>query len=435
MQFCFLISYCVEGKLRRLKIAICIFSFFILIYQNLFATINYSPSQPNVEQQVTLTVTNPNGIAGNRVQWNFGDGSPIQWGPTVKTKTFTSQGTYTVSAIYETINKQQVTDQRTITVVERRILSYTPFRPFVGHPVTFTAQNFLSSDIRWNFGDQTVINNGSTKETHVYTMPGTYTIKAWDWNGNSAVAISIVITVLQEIRGPRAPFRISFIRLRFADGKSYKVVPKDFEPLIAYADIKYEGTGILRAQWLVDGSPFKIISQSLTFARDIIVDSGKIPGLPTLIPGIHEVSLRIIEPQTEYTIPVIRYFVPLKDAVKKKAVIGSLKVMSLDSMEIPMRIDAIGLPAEDYFLIKGSIKSTNESDIPFALLRIYLDNELINQQLIKKLKPNQEIDFETSIHNPSFSAKKIYITLYDISRSPPELLYLKRLNLITGENR
>ncbi len=419
-----------EEKLKKIKISVFILGAILIFFQNLMATINYSPSQPNVDQNVTFTVTNPNGIAGNKVQWNFGDGTPLQWGPTVMNKVFTAKGTFTVRATYRTNKQQQITDQRTITVVERRKISFNPFRPYIGKPVTFTAQNFLAATIRWDFGDQTVINNGSTVETHVYTKPGTYIVRAWDWSGNTVNPISTTVTVFSEIRGPRAPFSISFIQIRFEDGKSYKVIPKDFAPLISYADIKYEGTGILRAQWIMDGKPFRFITQSLPFARDTIINSGKIPGLPTQIPGIHEVTLRIIEPQVEYAIPVIRYFVPLKVVEREKAVIRLLKVTSLDGIEIPVTVDTIGIPAEGYFLVKGSIKSINESLIPFAVLRIYLDSELVDQQLIRNLKPRQEIEFETSIHNASSLARRIYITLYDISRKPPVLLYLKRLNLV-----
>jgi len=419
--------------LKIFKITIFILGSILILIQSLMAMINYSPSQPNVDQNVTFTVTNPNGIPGNRVQWNFGDDTPLQWGPTVMNKVFMAKGTYTVRATYWTNKQQQITDQRTITVVERRKISFNPFRSVVGQSVTFTAQNFLSTNIRWDFGDQTFINNGSNVETHVYGKPGTYIIRAWDWGGNTANPISISVTVFSEIRGPRAPFHISFIQIRFEDGKSYKAVPKNFEQLIVYADIKYEGTGILRAQWVVDGKPFRAITKSLPFARDTIINSGKIPGLPTQIPGIHEVALRIIEPQTEYEIPVVRYFIALKVVEKEKAVIKLLKVTSLDGIEIPITVDTIGIPKEGYFLVKGRIKSTNESLISCAVLRIYLDSELVDQQLIRNLKPKQEIEFEASIHNTSSLDRRIYITLYDISQKPPELLYLKRLNLVSGE--
>ncbi len=85
--------------------------------------------------------------------------------------------------------------------------------------------------------------------------------------------------------------------MRFDDGKPYKVVSRN-EKLTAYADIKYEGTGILRAQWEVDGMPLKPVTAGLPFADSTIINSGEIPGLPTTIPSIHEVNLRVFQPRT-----------------------------------------------------------------------------------------------------------------------------------------
>lgn len=395
-----------------------------------FATISYTPFQPNVEQSVTFTVTHPDGIVDNKAQWDFGDGTPSSWNSTTVTKIYRTAGTYTVKASYWTNKQQYVTDQTTITIVEQRRITFSPLYPVINRPVTFRAENFLSTNIRWDFGDGTVISCNSTTETHIYENPGTYTVKAWDWCGNTVATISTTLNVSEE-KGPRAAFQISFINLRFSDGKSYKVVPKDFEPLIAYADIKYEGTGILNAQWLVDGKPFKLVSKSLPYAKQTIIDSGSIPGLPTQIPGIHEVSLKIIQPQTEYSIPVIRYFVSSARAEREKVNLLVSKALNLDEIEIPISIDSIKAPAKDYFLLKGIVKSENETLIPYVLLRIYLGNELVDQQLIKNLKPKGEVEFETSIYNPSSEPKTIYITLYNISQKPANLIFIKKLKIVT----
>lgn len=422
-------SWLRENTMKKMERAIGIVFLCLFAVQGLLATINYSPSQPNAEQPVTFSVTNPNGIAGNQVQWNFGDGTQSLMGPTVITHAFRTKGTYTVRAAYVTNQQQQVADQRTITIVERRAISFTPLRPVVGLPVTFRALNFLSSNIRWDFGDQTTL-MGSSVESHIYANPGIYTVTAWDLGGQSTNPITTTVNVVREITGPRAPFRISFLQIRFEDGKTYKVVPKDFEPLMAYADIKYEGTGILRAEWRVDGKVFRIITRSLPFARDIVIDSGDIPGLPTQLPGMHDVTLRIIEPMVEYNIPVIRYFVPLKSVDIPRANVGVLKITSLDGAGLPLVADAIGVPGEGYFLIRGSIQSTNDSTIPFALLRIYLGNDLVDHRLIKNMIPRQDVEFETSIRYMPSGPDRIYILLYDITRKPPDLLVLKRLNIM-----
>lgn len=211
-------------------------------------------------------------------------------------------------------------------------------------------------------------------------------------------------------------------------------MPKDFNPLAAFADIKYEGTGIFQVQWLVDGMPFKSISQPLPFAKETIISSGEIPGLPTQIQGVHEVTLKIIQPQTEYSIPVIRYFVSAereaRETEKKKIDLSPLKISDLEGKEIPLSLDSIKAPAEGYFILNGSIKSKNDTPISFALLRVYLEKKLVDQQVIKDLKSNEEREFLTSIYNPSESPKRVYITLYNISAHPASLIFIKRINIV-----
>lgn len=237
--------------------------------------------------------------------------------------------------------------------------------------------------------------------------------------------------------------------MRFVDGKSYKVVGKNFKPLIAFADMKYEGTGLLVVQWLVNGQIYKQSSKVLAYAREATINSEDIPdlpdrqtdldnfdkgdilGLPTLIPGIHEVELRIIQPATSFDVPNIRYFVTSQPGEEEKYTISLSQVESLDDVEIPMLVDSIQAPANQHFILKGSITSQNRETLPFVLLRVYLGRELVDQQLIKDLKPKQEVSFESSVYNPTAEPKKIFIALYNISESPAQLLSIKKLDIVT----
>jgi len=293
----------------------------------LHAAITYSPTQPNVEQDITFTVAHPDGIYPPSVNWNFGDGSYSTGSLTVK-KRYYREGTFNISVRYQTYKQQQINESVTIIVSERRRITHAPLYPALGKLITFRAENFLSNQILWDFGDGTPLQCFSTVITHTYKKTGRYTVRATDWCGKSEVKISKLINIT-EMSGPRSAFQIYFIQLRFEDGKSYKVVPKD-EKLIAYADIKYEGTGILQAQWLVDGIPFKPLSEVLPFAKEAVINSGDIPGLPTQFPGLHEVTLRIIQPETEYSIPVLRYFVSLERMEKERVE----EVISINALEL-----------------------------------------------------------------------------------------------------
>ncbi len=57
--------------------------------------------------------------------------------------------------------------------------------------------------------------------------------------------------------------------------------------------------------------PFLPLSQALPFAQSVTLNSGRIPGLPTRLTGMHKVSLRILQRKYGFTMPVIRYFVSM----------------------------------------------------------------------------------------------------------------------------
>ena len=422
------------------------------------ATITFNPIQPNREQQVSFTVIHANGISGN-VTWNFGDVSNDQTGGTQMNYTYypgVTPQNYIVKATYYTNQQQQVTDQTTVTVYEKRIVTASPPNPTIGQTVNFAAGNFLDPQIEWDFGDNSPFVYGGANQSHVYNIAGNYTVTARDFNGTSNYGIAMNVNVTdpttepdQEETGPRAPFHISFVQLRFEDGKSYKAVGKNYSPLIAFADMKYEGTGFILAQWLVDGQIYKQISRVLPFAREITLNSedipdlptqisktddlnwGNIPGLSTLIPGIHEVEFRIVQPQTDYDVPLLRYFVSSQPVKEEKYAISLSQVKNLDEIEIPTLVDSIEAPAFQHFIINGSILSKNRVTLPYVLLRIYLDDEMVDQQLIKNLKPKQEVAFKTSIYNPTLAPKKVFIALYNISERPANLLSIKKLVIIT----
>jgi PKD repeat protein len=499
-------------KIKRIRIVLTAALLTLSAYP-MYATVTYTPSQPNVEQQVTFQVTNPSGIiiAGS-VQWEFGDSTTAS-GPTTVTKAYTAARTYLVEVTYNTAARAPVwkTETVAITIDERRRISFAPNNPLVNQTVTLIAENFLSSSIRWDFGDGTplallssmvthaftwpatfmvrardlggasVANitasltiridaarrrityspvypvvgrpvafnaenfytnrikwdfgdgtppvTSSINETHIYLKSGTFTVRAWDWEGRYGEAQTQAITVKEE-KGPRAAFQISFIQLRFEDGKSYQVVAKDFRPLVAYADIKYEGTGLFQAQWLLDGQPFGNTTKAMPFSNFINIDSGKLPALPTQMLGMHEVSLKILQPQADFKIPAIRYFVSAGTGPELKRVdINILAAEGLEGMECSLEQDVLQAPSGSYAIFRGNIQSRNITPVPWALFRIHVGSELVDQQLVKNLRPGEKREFVTSIFNPSPDPKMLYITFYDITKEPPSLLFFRKLIL------
>lgn len=190
-----------------------------------------------------------------------------------------------------------------------RRITYTPASPVIGETITFHAEDFPSNRIFWDFGDGGAAICLGVSTTHAYSRAGTFIIKAKGWCGDDAVTTTASITIAAgRSTGPLSLFRISYIQLRFQDGKPTQSVSRNAR-LVAYADIKYEGTGTLQGWWQVDGRNFNSISQSLTYARSVTIDSGIVPGLPTQESGRHEVTLRISSPTYDAFVPVIRYTV------------------------------------------------------------------------------------------------------------------------------
>lgn len=391
--------------------------------------ITFTPPDPRAGEQVLFTAVN---FASNTViRWDFGDGTVEEdFFPPQINHTFSAPGTFLVKA-YDGDSPTE-TATTVVNVSPPRLVTLSPPQPLMGEEVVFRALNFVSPTIDWDFGDGTLLPQGPSQTTHVFAREGNFTVTAYDYRDSNRIAQIIQVVVLPA-RGPRAPFRISFIQLRFDDGKYYKVVPKSFDALVTYADIKYEGTGIFTAQWLVDGQPFRLVNKSMPFAQQIVIDSGTVPALPTLIPGIHEVSLRILQPQTDYTVPVIRYFVAPQDILPNQFDFTLENTMSLEGAEIAFSQDRIEAVIGEHFILEGSIRNLSGLKIRNSLMRIYFDSKLVDQKLIRNLEADEVRTFESSVFFASEEQRKIYITLYDISKKPAALLYITAIDIIPIE--
>jgi len=389
----------------------------------------FKPHDPRPGEEVHFRANHF--FSNSLIRWDFGDGTVVNdTSPPLTAHSYANPGTYQVRA-YDN-GGSPLTASVVVTVWPERIITISHPQPKVKENITFRAVNFRVSAIRWDFGDGTVI-EGGTAVSHAYANPGIFSVRAYDRRPGEEIPVSLSFPVVPR-SGPRAPFSVSFIGLRFDDGKNYKVVPKNFKRLIAYADLKFEGTGILLAQWIVDGTPFRLVSQSLEFAGDTVIDSGNIPGLPTLAYGSHEVKLKIIEPQMDFAIPPIKYFVTGRNFQQQKVDVSLAKATSLDKIDFPISAGTIHVPSMKYFLLDGIIRNDSGVPVPYALLRVYLDEELTDQLLIKDLNVNMERAFETSVHTASPENRKLYLLLYDISEKPPVLLSAKTLELVTTEN-
>ena len=386
--------------------------------------ITFSPPDPRAGEEITFRALN---FRSATVRWDFGDGATANAATQSGiTHVYLTPGTYIVRA-YDG-GAGALSAQASVGVLPERLITFSPADPRAGEEITFQASNFRSATLRWDFGDGSVLSAG-TRVQHAFRTAGPWTVRAFDRSGSAEVAKSLSLMVLPA-QGPRARFAVSFIQLRFEDGKSYKVVPRQFDSLTAFAEIKFEGTGVLQAQWLVDGMPFKTVFTSLSFAGTTIIDSGRVPGLPSLIPGLHEVSLSLMQPQAEFVVPMIRYFVTA-DAEPRSAVDFLLeRAATIDGAPLGGDEATIEAPVGEHFLLKGWVRNESGAAVSFGLLRVFLDEALVDQKIVMDLKPGEERRFESSVFNPAAGRKRLLVALYDISRRPAAVLYIREYSVV-----
>jgi hypothetical protein len=193
-------------------------------------------------------------------------------------------------------------------------ITATPGVPLPGRPVTFilTASPDAFGPVQWSFGDGTSLVGGAITTT-TYVTPGSYTVRALfrSINGGALSSPQVAQAQVRIADHPAAPFSIARLRLRWEDGGIDATVPQNASSLVAFLDLKCEGTGAFLAQWIVDGVAVGVIQRQVAFASTVTVDSRDLPSLPTAELGEHQVSLRILSPPISFQPPVIRYIVHL----------------------------------------------------------------------------------------------------------------------------
>ncbi|MCK4337620.1 MAG: PKD domain-containing protein, partial [Candidatus Aminicenantes bacterium] len=195
------------------------------------ATITFSPGDPRPGETVSFVANNF--FSNTLIRWDFGDGTiENDISPPTVFHSYNNPGVYIIRA-YDG-GGATVTATALMSVLPPRVISHSPQNPRNRETVVFSAVNFLSASILWDFGDGTPPFQGGSQVNHVYQNDGFFTVTASDFRNGVPIPVTKQIGIVAS-RGPRAPFSISFIQLRFEDGKSYKVVPKNFMPLVSFA--------------------------------------------------------------------------------------------------------------------------------------------------------------------------------------------------------
>ncbi|MCJ7523847.1 MAG: PKD domain-containing protein [Candidatus Aminicenantes bacterium] len=263
--------------------------------------ITCSPEMPRVDQPVDIRAV---GFKSDSIDWNFGDGSPLQTYSTLVSHRYQNPGTFIITA-KEHGMEAALESKAIIVLPENRslVLSIPELR--MDEPLTVTALNFRGQLILWDFGDGTVVSGPATM-THIYKLPGNYLIIARDENGASEKKIQASVKIL----GINDQVNLEIAEITLDNGKYYKVVPKKSKNIRAILKMKMRGTGIVSGYWIVNNQPFEFFNETVYQGQIKTILTREIPGLPVFDPGMHTITVQLTRPESETVVfPTLRYFV------------------------------------------------------------------------------------------------------------------------------
>jgi hypothetical protein len=150
--------------------------------------------------------------------------------------------------------------------------------------------------------------------------------------GLSVETATVNLTISGEAAGTLGIRRLA---LYFGNGRAEATVMKYATDLKAYADISYNGSGLLKGYWEVDGRLLSYVSQPLPASQQITLTTPDIPALPTFDTGTHTLRFVVTNPNPDQGIPLptLVYFVTTDEAAAKQ--IGLTLKNPAEAAEVP----------------------------------------------------------------------------------------------------
>jgi hypothetical protein len=128
---------------------------------------------------------------------------------------------------------------------------------------------------------------------------------------------------------------IRLMSLYFGNNRAETTVMKYAPDLKAYADISYNGSGLLKGYWEVDGRLLSYVSQPLPAGQQITLTTPDIPALPTFESGTHTLRFVVTNPNPDQGIPLptLIYFVTTDESAAKP--VGLMLKNPAEAAEVP----------------------------------------------------------------------------------------------------
>jgi PKD repeat protein len=181
-----------------------------------------SPGQIFVGSEVRFQF-NPPQAPGTTFHWDFGDGHVADTPGNESQHAFNEPGNYSVKCIPNSAESPEQGEVM-VNVSDNRSISPQGNAFRSGKKVDFQSMNFVDNNLHWDFGDGTS-ENGPRNFGHVYANQGNFTVRAFDFGGNTPTAITCQVMIETDNRQvsavpsvPRANQSVAFSAQNFPGG-------------------------------------------------------------------------------------------------------------------------------------------------------------------------------------------------------------------------
>jgi hypothetical protein len=167
------------------------------------------------------------------------------------------------------------------------------------------------------------------------------------FNGSLTALVSI------QIAAPVSGLDIRYLNLYFDNRRPEITVDRNAPGLLAYADIGFQGSGLLQGYWTVDGRVLGYVNRFLNSGQTITLKSPEIPALPTFDIGTHQVQLVLTAPVLRETLPKAVYFVSSREHREAPTILLGAPENKAELHYSPFGFEWKPLPGIDSYLLEA----------------------------------------------------------------------------------